>query len=145
MLKILTAFLVLNFIYSPAFAAWEDDFQNLYREKGIDEAVLSALADGANPDQIIRVALPLAGLTQEMLIKALFCALPQPDDIREAARANAISNAKVDEGYQLALSECARQMEENLNSAVILEPHFPSVAPSDSTRTTNYGSPWKFE
>lgn len=145
MMKIIPALLAVVLIFSPAFAAWEDNFQNLYQEKGIDEAVIDALAEGANPDQIIKAALPLAGLTQEVLIKALFCALPHPDAIREAARANAISDAKVDEGYQLALSACARQMEENLNSAVILEPHFPEMAPTNRARSTNYGSTWKFE
>lgn len=143
--KTATLFLAVLLLFSPAFAAWNDTFQTLYQEKGIDEAVINALAEGANPDQIIKTALPLEGLTHELLLKALFCALAHPDSIREAARENSISDAKVDEGYQLALSACARRMEENLNSAVILEPHFPEMAPTDRTRGTNYGSPWKFE
>lgn len=142
---IATSFIAVFILFSPAFGAWKDTFQALYQEKSIDEAVRNALAEGANPDQIIKVALPLEGLTHETLIKALFCALAHPDAIREAARGNTITDEKVDEGYQLALSACSRQMAENLNSAVILDPHFPEMAPSDRSRPTNYGSPWKFE
>lgn len=145
MLKIAAALIAVFFVISVAYAAWEDNFQNLYQEKGIDEAVVHALAEGANPDQIIKAGLPLKGLTQEVLIKALFCALAQPDAIREAAQANGIGDTKIDEGYQLALATCARQMEENLNAAIIQTPQFPELAPSNRIRRTVYGSPWKFE
>ena len=36
----------------------------------------------------------------------------EPDSIREAAQLNAILEETVDSGYQLALTECRRQMEE---------------------------------
>lgn len=145
MLKLIVALFALLFSLSPALAAWEDTFPNLYREKGIDEAVIRALAEGANPDQIIKVALPLENLTQEALIKALFCALAQPEAIRDAAKSNSITDTKVDEGYQLALASCARQMEENLNATIIQAPQFPELAPSNRIRRTVYGSPWQFE
>ena len=114
-------------------------------DQGIDEAVKFALNDGANPDQIIKKARPLEGVTEENLIKALFCALAQPDYIRDAAKINKISDEKVDAGYQLALAECARQMEENLNSVVTPTPQFPELSPSKRIRRTVYASPWTFE
>ena len=144
MRSIIISFLAIVFSFSVALAAWEKNFATLYQEKGIDEAVITALAEGANPDQIIKIALPLEGLKQGVLIKALYCALAQPEAIREAAMANAISEPTIDEGYQLALSECARRMEENLNSALIPTPQNSEQAPTNRVRKPVSGSPWKF-
>lgn len=131
---------------SEAFAGWQDTFTRTYAEKGIDQAVVNALSAGANPYQIIKVALPLDGLRKDHLIKALFCALAQPDTIQEAAAANGIEQPKVDEGYDLALQECARLMDEHLNSALDSSQHFPgNTSSSRESQSTNYASPWKFE
>ena len=142
---IIVSFLLIVFGFSSAQAAWEENFATLFQEKGIDEAVISALAEGANPDQIIKIALPLTGMAPEALVKALFCALAQPEAIREAAKANAISEPAIDEGYQLALAGCARQMEENLNSALVPDAQNSDQAPTNPVRKPAYGSPWKFD
>jgi len=126
-------------------ANWPENFQSIYADKGIDEAVKYSLSNGGNPDQIIKIAQPIDGLPEENLIKALFCALAQPDYIREAAEINKISDQTVDEGYQLALAECAREMEENLNAVVNPTPQFPELSPSKRIRRTVYPSPWSFE
>jgi len=138
------SFLIM--LCSTAMAVWSENFASIYYEKGIDAAVVSALEDGAAPKQIVKIALPLKDLKREVLMKALFCALAQPDTIREAAFANNIKEKKVNEGYQLALSECSRQMEENLNAALDSSNRFPgSTSSSNETRNTNYASPWKFK
>ncbi len=127
-------------------AVWSENFASIYYEKGIDIAVVLAFEEGATPQQVIKIALPLKDLEREELLKALFCALAQPDTIREAAFANNITEKKVSEGYQLALSECSRQMEENLNAALDSSGRFPgSTSSSSASRNTNYASPWKFE
>ena len=126
-------------------ADWSNDFRSIYANEGIDKAVRTALSKGANLDQIFKSALPIKNLKEENLIKALFCALAQPDYIREAAEVNQITENKVDAGYQLALAECAREMEENLNAVVNPTPQFPELSPSKRIRRTVYASPWTFE
>ena len=131
---------------STAFAGWQEEFEQDYRNSGIDSAVVNALSEGATPDQIIKTALPLEGLTKENLVKALFCSLSQTETIRKASVSNGISEGTVNEGYQLALQECPRQMDENLNSALDSSSRFPgSKSSSGEEKNTNYASPWKFE
>lgn len=124
---------------------WSENFSFVYLDKGIDEAVIMALSEGANPYQIINTALPLEGVEDVILLKALFCALAQPDAIRDAAKLNSISDATVDNGYQLALTECRRQMEENLNAALQQQPQFRENSSSKRNQRTVYGSPWNFK
>lgn len=138
-----TVFILLT--SSPALADWAKYFSQVYYEKGIDDAVVMALSEGASPYQIIKEGLPIKDLKKEILLKALFCALAQPETIHEAAKENSIGDDTVDKGFQLALIECKRQMEENLNSTIIQSSRFPELAPSKRTRRTVYGSPWKFE
>lgn len=137
--------LLLLFVSSIAYGGWQQDFRNIYTQNGIDDAVVNALAMGANPDQIIKEALPISSLKQERLIKALFCALAQPETIRNSALKNGIKELKVNEGYKLALEECSQQMEENLNAALDSSQQFPGNSSSDQARSTNYASPWKFQ
>jgi hypothetical protein len=137
----LTACLLLLF-HTTVMAAWQDDFATIYAEKGIDAAVVAALAEGASPEQIIATALPLAGLKKELLLKALFCATAQPNAIQDGAAANGISESTVLEGYQLALDKCSRQMDEKLNSALdTTQQYRGNTSSSRQSRKTNYASP----
>ena len=52
---------------------WSENFTVIYLDKGIDEAVIMALSEGANPYQIINIALPLEGVEDVILLKALYC------------------------------------------------------------------------
>ena len=143
--KILFFITFLMMTTTVVLANWSENFHTIYADKGINEAVKNALSEGANLDQIIKAALPIKSLKEENLIKALFCALAQPDYIREAAKVNQITDNKVDAGYQLALAECAREMEENLNAIVNPTPQFPELSPSKRIRRGVYASPWTFE
>lgn len=91
---------------------WQQAFRETYSSKGIDEAVVNALGTGASPDQIIKTGLPIEGLNPAELVKALFCALVPPAYIYDAAEVNRIEDETVQEGYELALAQCAEEMEE---------------------------------
>lgn len=120
---------------------WSQAFRDTFYAKGIDEAVVNALSEGATPDQLIKTALPLKDLKHEELIKALYCALVPPAYIQDAAVANGISNEIVQQGYELALAQCAEEMEEKANAA----PGFlPGKATPSGGRTGN-ASPSNFE
>lgn len=145
--KILPLFLAAIFLTSaPATAQdWQNSFQANYQDMGIDQAVVIALGGGYSPDQIVKAALPIESLAREDLIKALFCGLALPGSIYEAAELNNINDTTVAKGYELALGECAREMEENLNAAVNPTTQQPELSPSKRVRGPVYSSPWKFE
>ena len=136
---------ILLLSYAQAWADWTDTFYINYENHGIDHAVSTALGDGLNPDQIIKAALPIENLAQEKLVKALFCALALPGSIYDAAETNGITEAKVSEGYQLALGECAREMEENLNVEFSPADQPTDPSPSDRSRGSSQASPWNFQ
>lgn len=136
---------ILLLLSAHAWADWADTFYKDYNKNGIDYAVATALGDGHNPDQIIKTALPIDNLEQEKLIKALFCALALPGSIYNAAEKNGITDVKVSEGYQLALAECAREMEENLNVEFNPTDQAAAPSPSDRTRGSSQASPWNFQ
>lgn len=136
---------ILMVVGAPAMADWTDIFYENYSEKGIDHAVKTALSEGNSPDRIIGTAMPIENLERDQLIKALFCALALPGSIYEAADAHGIPEGTVANGYQLALAECAQEMEENLNAAVTPGNQPPGLAPSNQGRGSSYASPWKFD
>ena len=145
-MKIYFVFLsILLVTCSTALAEWTDTFYLNFSDKGIDQAVKVALSEGYSPYQIIKTALPIKDLTQEELVKALFCGLALPGSIYDAAEVNGISESTVAEGYQLALGQCATDMEENLNAAVSPTNQPPELSPSKRGRGNDYASPWKFE
>lgn len=134
------------FTGSAALAGWTDEFATIYENNGIDQAVATAVAEGAEPNQIVKTALPLVGMTKEYLVKALFCAIALPDTVKNAAITNGITEETVTDGYKLALDECSRQMQENLSAALDSSNRFPGNKSSSSqTGSTNYASPWKFK
>lgn len=135
--KILSTTLVL-FIIASSFSialalSWHERFVSNYEDQGIDLAVETALSEGASPNQIIKKALPIEGLEKGILVKALFCSGAKPEKVKSAAAANNIDETIVNDGYQLALTECGRQMEENFNI----------IPPGSSARALS--SPWKFK
>lgn len=120
---------------------WTQSFRDTYYEKGIDEAVVHALSEGIVPDQIIKAALPLNDLKQEELVKALYCALVPPAYIFDAATVNGITEKTVQQGYELALAQCAEEMEEKESAAPAIVPG-KAANPAGSSTTA---SPWNFE
>lgn len=127
---------------SLAFADdWAQSFRETYYAKGIDEAVVNALSEGISPDQLIKTALPIKDLKPEELIKALYCALVPPAYIQDGAAANGIKDEIVRQGYELALAQCAEDMEEKAKSA----PAFLPDRAANTGNKKNTASPSTFE
>ena len=103
-------------------ADWSQVFSDTFFAKGVDEAVVNALSEGITPELIVQTALPLQGMKQEELIKALYCALVPPPYIHDAASVNKITDETVQNGYELALQQCAEAMEEKENSLPVFPP-----------------------
>lgn len=117
--KLFFPLVVLVFSASIASASsWHERFVANYAELGIDLAVQTALEEGATPHMIVKNALPIEDLEEEVLVKALFCAGAEPNEIKKAALDNNIQEDLLNEGFRLAITECRRIMEENLNFIV---------------------------
>jgi len=141
-LLLLTATLLLT--CSSAFADWTQLFLDAYTEKGIDTAVVTVLKNDITPNQIMDYGLTIEGLEQPELIKALFCAMVQPNTIYEAAADHQLTEATVAKGYQLALAQCAEAMEEQLNIGGDPAGQFPETQPGGDSGS-HRASPWNFE
>lgn len=141
-MKIHAVAMLLLLIWSTMSLAadWSQSFRDTYYAKGIDEAVVNALSEGIAPDQLMKTALPLEDLKPEVLVKALYCALVPPAYIYDAAKVNGISEEIVQQGYELALAQCAKEMEEKESAA-------PTIVPGNATNPegrTSTASPWNF-
>jgi len=91
---------------STAFAEWVVDFKNTYTTEGIDKAVENALKEGQSPDAIVELGVEIEGLNPQNLIRALYCAGANGQDIRAAAEKFAISEPILIAGYKKAVDEC---------------------------------------
>lgn len=126
---------------SVAWADWAETFRTNFQTEGIDTAVSAALGEGIPPVQIIGFGIGIEDLPPPHMIKALFCALVQPSIIYDAAEANQLQDATVNEGYQLALAQCPEVLEEQVNAAP--NAAFPGAAPAGKGRPSQ-ASPWNF-
>ncbi len=107
MRKIAIALAFLLVTSSAAFAEWLVDFKNTYLNEGIDKAVEVAMGEGAAPNVIVENGLQFEGLNPSNLIKALYCAGAQGQDIVEAAAEYNISELMVAAGYRKSVAECS--------------------------------------
>ncbi len=92
---------------SVALAEWLVDFRDTYTKQGIDEAVVVAMKEGIVPDAIVENGLQFEGLNPSNLVKALYCAGAQGQDIREAAEKWGISELLITAGYRKSIAECS--------------------------------------
>jgi hypothetical protein len=114
--KSILFFLFLVSIAALAYATtWHERFVSNYEKLGIDKAVEIAVSEGGDPDGIIKKALPIEGIDRKVLIKALFCNITKPEVVQNAALKNKISEKTIWDGYQIAITECRRQLEEWYN------------------------------
>jgi len=112
--KIFLSLLFLLAASTTILADGQGTFRETYAANGLDEAVITALSKGYSADQIIKFALPIEEITEENLVKSLFCALVPLDTIHKAAMTNKIPEKKVTAGYELALEECPDALEEKI-------------------------------
>ncbi len=95
---------------SVALAAWQDNFQSNYQNEGIDKAVIAALEEGIAPEPIVVKGQTLDGLSPQNLLKALYCAGADGNDISKAARDAGISEQILTAAYEKSITECQDQM-----------------------------------
>ena len=107
MKKLLTSGVFVLLFATVVFAEWQVNFQDTYAKKGIDQAVIDALKEGAKPNDIVEKGLALDGLNPQNLIMALYCAGVKGQEIRDAAASHNISELIVVAGYKKSLEECA--------------------------------------
>jgi len=107
MKKILFTVILVALFCTSAFAEWKVDFKDTYTSQGIDQAVIDALKDGADPDSIVINGLDLEGLNPQNLVMALYCAGVKGQDIRDAAANHDISEMIVTAGYKKSVVECS--------------------------------------
>ncbi len=107
MRKIGIALAILLVTCSVALAEWLVDFRDTYTKQGIDEAVIVAMKEGIGPDLIVENSMQFEGLNPSNLVKALYCAGAQGQDIREAAEKWGISELLITAGYRKSIAECS--------------------------------------
>lgn len=107
--KIAGCLMVLLFA-TTAFAEWKVDFKEKYAKEGIDPAVVGAMKEGVLPVEIVENGLQLEGLNPQNLVKALYCAGANGQDVTDAAKKYNISEIIVAAGYKKSVEECGDQV-----------------------------------
>jgi hypothetical protein len=106
MRKVVLACVLVLCSFSIACAEWLVDFRDTYVAEGIDKAVENALKNGKTPDLIVENGLALEGLNPQNLVKALYCAGANGQDIRDAAEKYSVSEVILAAGYKKSVAEC---------------------------------------
>ncbi len=133
MKKLFFVILITFFTTSFALAAWNDNFQSTYQHEGIDEAVIAALEDGIAPHPIIVAGQAIKGLNPQNLIKALYCAGADGNDIGKAAIDNGISELILTAAYDKSVEECQDQMADT-QAYTVQGPNFAGMPNRQQTR-----------
>lgn len=111
MKKIIIGCLLIVSTATVAFAEWKVEvFKENYAKEGIDQAVIDAMKEGALPEQIVETGIQLEGLNPQNLVKALYCAGANGQDITDAAIKYNISELIVAAGYKKSVEECGEQV-----------------------------------
>ena len=112
MKKVLMALIALGFAATVACAEWLVDFTGNYAGKGIDFAVEEAIKAGIAPDAIVEKGLALENLNPQNLVKALYCAGANGQDITAAASKYQISELIIEAGYKKSVEECGDKVDD---------------------------------
>ncbi len=123
MKRIVVVLLIVCCTATAAFAEWIVDFKDNYANKGIDVAVEQAMKVGIAPDAILQNGLTFENLNPENLIKALYCAGANGDDIKAAADKYGISDLIVVAGFKKSVEECADRVTDT-------QAYTPAVTPA---------------
>ncbi len=108
MKRVMASFIMVLMSVSIAYAEWSVNFRDTYADPkgGIDIAVENALQEGKTPEMIVKVALEIEGLNPQNLVRALYCAGANGQDIRNASEKYNISEAILAIAYKKAIDEC---------------------------------------
>jgi hypothetical protein len=114
-----------------------ENFYDTYTKKGMDQAVEQALKDGKSPDDIVKIAITLKGISYTSLIRALYCAGAKGEDIRAAAEKYNIPEKTVVVGYKQNIDECYKNSADS-------QRYNQSFSEPSGSRNGTYASPSKF-
>ncbi|MFH0785373.1 MAG: hypothetical protein V2B20_25935 [Pseudomonadota bacterium] len=108
MKRLMASFIMVLMSVSIACAEWSVNFRDTYADPkgGIDVAVDNALKEGKTPEMIVQVALEIEGLNPQNLVRALYCAGANGQDIRAASEKYKISEAILAIAYKKSIDEC---------------------------------------
>ncbi len=143
MKRVFIGLILTAFVCSVAYAEWQVDFENNYIKKGIAQAVVDALKEGADPDTIVEKGLDLEGLNPQNLVMALYCAGVKGQDIRDAAANHDISELVVTAGYKKSIAECGDVVADSQAYTPVAIKSFPGGRSSGSGGGT-FASPSTF-
>ncbi len=90
---------------------WQDIFNSTFQESGIQNAVPEALEQGISPDAIIKEGLTIPGVPPQGMLKALYCAGADANDIKMSALANGIPQRVLVVAYEKSVDECGDMIE----------------------------------
>lgn len=148
MKKIICATLLcLAVVATAAHADWIKNFSATYHSKNIDFAVIDALKEGTGPDLIVNEGLKIQGLNPQHLIKALYCAGVDGNDIKKAANAAGISDILIVAGYDESVAVCGDKLADTqaYTPATAAAPSFAGMpSPAASGGGASYASPSSF-
>lgn len=134
MKKIFLLILIPTLTASLALAAWNDNFQLTYQKEGIDKAVIAALEEGIPPNSIVIAGQTLDGLNPQNLLKALYCAGADGNDIGKAALDNGISELILTAAYEKSIEECKDQLADTQAYTPVQGPNFAGMPTRQQTR-----------
>jgi hypothetical protein len=138
MKKIWLACFLLMFGASMACAEWMVDFKNTYAKEGVDKAVVNALKEGKSPEAIVELGVEIEGLNPQNLIRALYCAGANGQDVRTAAEKYSISEPILVAGYKKAIDECGdRVADSQAYTPVATGPSFATPVGGRSGRSAS--------
>lgn len=140
MKKTFSIILIISLTASLALAAWNDNFQATYEKEGIDKAVIAALGEGIDPNSIIVAGQALEGLNPQNLLKALYCAGADGNDIGKAALDNGISELILTAAYEKSVEECQDQMADTQAYTPVRGPNFAGMPTPRGSNDTPYAS-----
>lgn len=125
MKKALAAALFFLLMSGQAFAAWTEDFTKDYDKFGLDVAVENALADDVTPQAILDYVLKnREKFSEQLSMKALYCAGVDVDVVDRAASALGIIPKDIKSALQQSIEECGSKIA--LTDRDILETEIPS-------------------
>ncbi len=105
-ISIATIFCLFWIGTAHAESSWQDTFYSTFQESGIQYAVPEALEQGITPDAIIKEGLTFAGVSPQGMLKALYCAGADANDIKTASLANGIPERVLVVAYEKSVDEC---------------------------------------
>ncbi|MCF8055328.1 MAG: hypothetical protein K9K37_01655 [Desulfocapsa sp.] len=141
-MKTISIVLLLSFFWAATASAtdteWKEIFDSTYQDKGIQVAVEKVLKEGVTPESIIHQGLTIDGLLAQDIVKSLYCAGVEGEDIEAACQTIGIPELIVVTAHEKATEECFDPLNPTQSVVFIGAPNS-----ADSASGGSYASPHK--